>query len=60
MSMQSAEEELPVEEMLEAMATDPFLCVVICEQDIRIFSKNVTPERLAQAKRSLEQSMGGR
>ena len=58
--MQSAEEELPVGEMLEAMAAEPFLCMVICEQDIRIFSKNVTPERLAQARRSLEQSMRGR
>lgn len=43
---------------LRDLAAEPFLCVVIMDDEVRFYSKKVDPERLARARESLMEAMG--
>jgi hypothetical protein len=52
--------EKEARKFLNTLAAEPFVCVVITDDGgIQIFSKDISAERLAQAKESLNEAMGG-
>jgi hypothetical protein len=59
-SSQATLGERQARKFLQTLAEEPFVCVVMTDAGgIQIFSKDISAERLAQAKESLNEAMGG-